>query len=263
MNEEDDDALLTGLIDGELDDASKRALEQRLAVEAPLRARLEALKAGERPFVKAFVALLDEAPLERMKASLAELDARRMVSPRPAFGAYAKGLAAALAVAVFLAGFGVGRFAPQQEPEVSVANQTREDWRDAVAEYANLYTSETFAKAPADAPTQSAELQALAVKLGVDLSADRTKLDNLSFKAAFLLAYDGAPLGQLAYTGPDGAPVLFCVIADARPDAKPTNETRNGFALTSWARSGRGYMVIARRPEQQVAAIASELARRF
>jgi anti-sigma factor RsiW len=263
MNEADDNTLLTGLIDGELDSASKSALEQRLAAEAPLRVHLAALKSAGMPFPAAFAALLDEAPLARMKAKLAGLDEARPAAARRAFGAYAKALAATLVVAAFASGYSLGRYAPQDRLEREIAGQSREDWQDAVAEYASLYTSETFAKAPTDAPTQIVELQTLGAKLGVDLSAERTKVDDLSFKAAFLLTYDGAALGQLAYTGPDGAPVLFCVIADARPDATATNETRKGFALTSWARDGRGYMVIARRPAVQVAAIADQLARRF
>ena len=261
MSEQDDDALLTGLVDGELDEASRTALLARLAREAPLRERLEAVKAGGRPFAAAFAALLDDAPMGRLKASLAALGPP--AAAVPAFWRSARALAAGIAVAVFLAGFGLGRLAPRQTPETRVAEPARENWRDAVAEYAALYTRETFAYAPTGAAAQGAELMALGAKLGIELTAERIKIDKLAFKAATSLAYDGAALGQLAYSDSEGATVLFCIIGSSRPDAPPANEIRKNFALTSWARGGRGYMVIAHLPATQVAEIAGQLALRF
>ena len=261
MNDEDDDVLLTGMVDGELDEGRRNALLARLANEAPLRERLEAIKAGGRPFRAAFDALLEEAPLERLKASLASLGPA--AAPRPAFWSMPRSLAAGVAVAVFLAGFGLGRFAPHPAPEVQVAEPVGEDWRDAVAEYAALYTHETFANAPADDSARGAELKTLGAKLGIDLSPERTRIDNLAFKTATLLAYDGAPLGQLAYSDAQAAPVLFCIIADSRPDAPLVNEARGNFALTTWAHEGRGYMVIAHLPADRIAEIAGQLSQRF
>src|SRR5450631_599078 len=100
MNEEDDDALLTGLVDGELDAERKAALLARLALEAPLRARLEAIEAGSRPFAAAFAALLDDAPLARMKASLATPRPSQAFAAPRRFSTAARALAASLAVAL-------------------------------------------------------------------------------------------------------------------------------------------------------------------
>ena len=261
MNDGDDDALLTGLVDGEIGGERGGALRARLAAEPELRARLEAIKAGGWPFAPAFQALLDDAPLDRMKASLATLAPQAPASSK--WWSSARALAASVVVAAFVAGVGVGRLALYTAPGVGVAERAHEDWRDAVAEYAALYTRETFSRIPADNAVQRPELEILGAKLGIDLTPERTKIDNLGFKEAILLAYDGAPLGQLAYGDSQGAPVLFCIIADSRPDSAPVNETRNGFALTSWAHGGRGYMVIAQLPADKVAEIASQMERRF
>jgi anti-sigma factor RsiW len=262
MNDEDDDALLTGLVDGELGEERGDALRARLAAESELRARLEAIKAGGWPIAQAFHVLLDDAPLDRMKASLAALAPEAPVFSK--WGSSARALAASVVVAAFVAGIGVGRLALHPAPDVGgVVEKAHEDWRDAVAEYAALYTRETFSRIPADDAAQRPELEVLGAKLGIDLAPERTKIDGLAFKEAILLAYDGAPLGQLAYGDSQGAPVLFCIIADARTDAAPVNETRKGFALTSWAHGGRGYMVIAQLPANKVAEIASQMERRF
>lgn len=252
---DDDDALLTGLVDGELDEPRKRALLARLQGEAPLRARLVEIEAGGRPFGAAFDLLLRLAPAAALNASLEAADRPAPQAREAALWRSARAIAAAIGVVVFLAGFGLGRLAPEFA--------RGEDWRDAVAEYSSLYTRDTFANAQTDEANRATELKTLSAALGVALTPDKLKLDDLALKGAFALAYDGAPLGQLAYTDAAGAPVLFCIIADKRRDAPPANETRQKFALTTWARDGRGYMVIARLPADRVAEIASRLTQRF
>ena len=48
-----------------------------------------------------------------------------------------------------------------------------------------------------------------------------------------------------------------------KPDAPIKAETREGFAVASWARAGRGYMLIGRLPIDQIAGLANSLERRF
>ena len=66
-----DDALLTAYIDGELPAGERTALEERLAGDAALSARLAELKRGGRDFAGAFDLLLAGAPHERLSALLA------------------------------------------------------------------------------------------------------------------------------------------------------------------------------------------------
>ena len=152
MNAEDDDAQLVAYIDRELDQPDREALEARLAREPSLRERLAQLERGERPFAAAFKVLLDAAPLERLQASLAAIESREEpeTSVQPARGLRLGGLAAAAAILLFVGGLVIGRYGfPAPEKSQS------EDWRQAVAEYASLYTSDTFAALPRRARTTS------------------------------------------------------------------------------------------------------------
>ncbi len=126
-----------------------------------------------------------------------------------------------------------------------------------------LYTNETFAPLNPDASLQSKELSALGAKVGANLTPDSVALPGLRFTAAIILVYDGSPLGEIAYVDDNGAPVLFCVIDDRRPDAPVRTEKRESFSLTEWSHGGRGFLVIGRMPEERVAALAQTLEARF
>jgi hypothetical protein len=82
----------------------------------------------------------------------------------------------------------------------------RQDWRTAVVEYTNLYTNETFSPLNPDAPLQAIELRALGARVGVNLTPESVALPGLRFTVAFMLSYNGAPLGVVAYVDPSGAP---------------------------------------------------------
>ncbi len=254
----DDDAKLVAFIDGELDDAERGVIEARLAAEGDLRERLARLQEGGLPFAAAFRPLLDEAPIERLKASLAAIDVKGREEPRmPRRAGFrlSRASAAAAIVALFCVGAifgGIGASwldQPQQE-----------DWRQAVAEYMSLYTPDTFS---GGVIPQGSELSALGAKVGLTLTPERIALANLQFRGAQILNYEGAPLGQLAYFDPVAGVVLFCVIRDFEPDVAMKAEKREGFAMTSWARAGHGYMLIGRLPANQMAELADSLARRF
>ena len=267
MMSTDDDPELVAFIDGRLEEGALRAIEARLAADASLRERLALLQAGGRPFEPAFRALLDQAPIERLQASLAalNLDGRedKPLRPSSAFRASRFGVAAAAAIVLFCAGIVAGRYIPHMpnsSSQVASANGQREDWRQAVAEYMGLYTPETFA---AKSASQEGELTAVGAKIDMALTPERIALANLQFKGAQIFSYDGAPLGQLGYIDPATGPVLFCIIRDAEADAPMKAETREGFAVTSWARGGRGYMLIGRLPANQMAELANSLERRF
>jgi len=263
MNSEDD-ALLVAFLDKALDPAAGERLGARLAGDAELRARLEALDAGGLAFQPAFAALLDAAPLDRLRASLdvAEASGRRSRTIGEWVNLATRAVIASVAIVLFLAGFLVGRFAPvwplaqQEQPD-------RDDWLRAVARYMSLYTVDTFALSPADPTVQSAELGAVGAKVGAPLTPERVAVADLTFKRAEILSYDNAPVAELAYLDPISGPALFCIIADARPDAPISRSTMQGFATASWAHGGRGFIVIGRLAPQKVAEIAGDLAGRF
>jgi anti-sigma factor RsiW len=267
MNGDDEEDQLVAYIDGELDENARRALEARLAVDADLRSRLHRLQQGGRPFAPAFRALLEEAPVQRLQANLAalvEAAPGRDAPPRHRLATPAARFAAAIGVLLFCLGLAIGRYAPlgfARLPEVAQpAGDQDEDWRQAVAEYMALYTRDTFAT---ESASQEKELAALGARLGLALTPERVTLTDLQFKGAMILNFQGAPLGQLGYVDPSTGPVLFCIIRDSEPDAALKAEKRGDYSVASWARAGRGYMLIGRLPADQTAELANALEKRF
>jgi anti-sigma factor RsiW len=267
MSGDDEDARLVAFVDGELEEPARVALEERLAVDPVLRQRLTRLQEGDRPFAAAFAALLDEAPVQRLETSLAahiQRQERQPTSIRDSSRAQARWLGVAAAVVLFCAGVVIGRYGPSwsaRAPEIaSPSDDHEEDWRQAVAEYMALYTRDTFAMEP---ESQEQALAALGAKIGLSLTPERVALANLQFKGGQIFGFRGAPLAQFGYLDPATGPVLFCIIRDSEPDAAVKADNRGEFASASWARSGRGYMLIGRLPVNQVSELADTLEKRF
>jgi anti-sigma factor RsiW len=247
---EEDDRELTAYLDGERDAGERGALEARLATDAKLRERLEALHDAGDDLRGAFDALLDAAPLAKMRARLetgVATPAARAASP---WRFRAAAIAAAAAIVAFVAGFGAGHWAPGGD----VAD--RDDWRQSVTEYMALFTQETFGQTPS--PRLGEELAALSQRLDTPLDGDRLKVDDLSPRRAELLQYEGAPLGQIGYV--DGAtPVAFCILRDGEADAAFAASSQDGFAVASWAQGGRGFMLIGKIPLERLTTLARAL----
>jgi anti-sigma factor RsiW len=122
----------------------------------------------------------------------------------------------------------------------------------------------TFALSNPDAPLQARELSAVGEWVGADLTPERVAIPGLRFKAAAInLSYRGSPLGEVTYVDAEGEPVLFCLTANGGADAPMRLERRGELSLSSWSRAGRGYLVIARLPEEQVANLGLTLEKRF
>ena len=266
MNRDDEDARLVAFIDGELDERARAALRERLAIDPALSERLTRLQDGGRPFVQAFDALLDEAPIQRLETSLAAHIQRQDRSPasmRDPSSRRAGRLGVAAAV-LFCAGVAIGRYAPTwfaRGPEIASSSDDHdEDWRQTVTEYMALYTPDTFST---ESESSEKALAKLGPKIGLSLTPQRVELANLQFKSAQIFSFKGAPLAQLGYLDPATGPVLFCIIQDAEPDAAMNTENRGEFAVASWARSGRGYMLIGRLAAGQVTELAGTLEKRF
>ena len=249
----EDDAELVALIDNELDEGRRTALLARLAADESLRRRYEELREAGAPLAASFDELLRQAPLARLRAALPAAEPRS--SSR--FGGLAlRELAAGIVIGLFAAGL------------VAWAAWSfgllcsREDWRAAVAEYAQLYTDDTFAPLKPDHALEAAQLSFVGAKVGADLTPENVALPDLRFTTAFMLSHEGRPLGVIAYVDPTGAPVLFCIHANHAPDAPLRSERRGDLSLASWSRGGRGHLVIGHMPEERAVALAQMLEKR-
>ena len=253
----DDDAELVALIDNELDESRKTALLARLAADEQLRQRYDELREAGAPIAASLDALLEQAPLARLRAMLPPDDLVRQQSRRRFGGIALRELAAGIVIGLLAAGA-----AAWVALSFGLLNE-REDWRTAVVEYMALYTNESFAPLHPDPSLQALELKALSGQVGVELTPDKVALPGLRFTTAFILSYDGSPLGEIAYVDATGAPVLFCVIANGAANAPTRTEKRGEFSLADWSRGGHGFLVIGRKPKEQIAEWAQTLEKRI
>ena len=126
-----------------------------------------------------------------------------------------------------------------------------------------FYTPDTFARFNPDAATAAVELKGVSDKVGVSLTPENIAVKDLRFRVAFNLAYDGAPLTEVAYTDAKGDPAAFCVIANGAKTSPLRTETRDGFSYAAWSKDGKSYMLVGRMPEARVAELAKPLEARF
>ena len=249
-----DDERLIAFIDNELDEGASAELTTRLAADTGLRSRYEALRRSRADIASAFETLLDQAPVGQLSAALPP-PAPAPLAPRSRFGWL--GLAAGLVIGAIVAGAGVWMALGRG------GEQSAEDWRTAVIEYADLYSPDTFAFPNPEVGVATKQLQAVGGKLGLDLTPESIAVPGLAYKIAINFAFAGKPLGEIAYTDDKGEPVLFCILAGGNGASSPQVEKRDGFSTASWSRDGRSYMVAARQPESRVAELAQTLAARF
>ena len=245
MNDpEESDLRLVAFLDGQMDEAEAARWQALLADDPALKERLERLRQAEPRVRAAFELLLAEAPLTRLRARLDVAPAPRL--PRAWLWRTAAALAAA--ALIFAGGFLSGRWA---EPD--------ESWRQSVAEYMGLYTSDTFGAV--QSPTLRGDLEAIGERLGLKLDPDRLSVAELVPRRAQLLQYEGAPLAQIGYV--DGAiPIAFCILRDGEKDAPLSLASKEGLMTASWAKGGRGFMLIGDLPGERIDALARALRER-
>jgi len=251
----EDDAELVALIDNELDESSRTALLARLAADEGLRQRYQELREAGAPLAASFDALLGQAPLARLRAALPAEEPPRLPSRRFS-GITLRDLAAGM----------IGILAAGAAAWVALSLgllRERQDWRTAVTDYTNMYSNETFSPLNPDAQLQAIELSALGARLGANLTPENVALPGLRFTTAFMLTYEGSPLGVIAYVDPSGAPVALCIIANDAPDAPMRSERRDNLSLAWWSRGGRSRLVIGRIPEERAVAFAQTLEKRI
>jgi anti-sigma factor RsiW len=259
-----DDGVLVAFIDGELDADERRIVEKRLAADSALRARLDMLDRGGRPFAEAFEPLLAAAPHEQLDAIYA---AATESLPKPGVvktntPGRRWGLAAiAAALAIFVVGAAAGFLVPLLTGLVAPVQVAESpNWRQVVAEYSTLTTAETLAAIPVDAGLLSTEVKTLGTRVSLQLSADKLMLPDVMLKRAQAFEFRGRPLVQFAYLSPVDGPLAFCIIANGRPDAAPAFEQREGSNIVFWTKDGRGYMIIGKAPRETLEAFAGSLA---
>ncbi|PZU88886.1 MAG: Fis family transcriptional regulator [Shinella sp.] len=260
MTQEDimpSDELLTAFIDGELDGEERDRIERLLEQDGGVAERLEFLMRANLDYRHSFAPLLGEAPVGRLQAMLSAANGK----PRPimAGSISRRGLLGAVAASV-LAGILVGRGGFDWfEKDGGGADE----WRGLVAQYMSLYDSQTLSGVVPSAAEQAAELSAVNRRLDMRMTPEQLDFEDLTYKRAQVLAYDGRPLAQILYLDPDSGPLAFCIIrSDGKPAAMRT-EQRNGMTVVHWADGSHALMLIGHAPETRMLDLAEALADRL
>ncbi|WP_413992835.1 anti-sigma factor family protein [Labrys okinawensis] len=266
-----EDATLIAFLDGALPAKERTLLERRLAADAGLKARLEALAAGSRPFRESFEVLNGHAPTARLEATLAKSleavpapvandnDGRRSWHLPPA--------AIAAGLALLLVGAGIGHYTPVQwwplGPTTQEADQETPDaWRTKVAQYWGLTTSQTLLEMPGDTAATERDLSVATKRLGFPLTPQQVALPAQEVKRVELFHYDNAPLVEIAYFDELNGPIAFCIFANNPGTVtQPELEQRKGFNVVYWSDAKRSYMVIGHGPDEIMLKIGDILAK--
>jgi anti-sigma factor RsiW len=260
-----DDADLVAYLDGELSPDERARVEAAVATDPAVAGRVLALSETTIGLRQAFDPLLSAAPTARMLAALGEPTAE----PRPTASDVARKSGSparrrwlvAASVALFVLG-GLADHLVLSPRAPSMATETGH-WRDIVANYVRLYTSETFANAPDDPALQARELATVGNAIGLRLEPAATELADIPMKQAQLLRYDQKSLAEINYVDPRYGPMSLCIIASSEPAAAPKSEVRRGLNVSYWNDGQHGFMVIGALPAAELAAIADTLTGRF
>lgn len=259
-----DDADLVAYLDGELSPDERARVEAAVATDPRVAGRVLALSQTTIGLRRAFDPLLSAAPTARMREVLG---IPRVESPPAASDVVRKSdrpgrrwlLAASVSLFV-LGGLADHLVLSAHAPTVAME---RGHWRDIVASYVRLYTSETFANIPDDPALQARELATVGSAIGLRLDPATAQLADLPMKQAQLLQYDQKSLAEINYLDPRYGPMSLCIIASAEPAAAPKSEMRRGLNVSYWNDGQHGFMVIGALPAANLMAIADTLTDRF
>ncbi len=222
------DDELTAWLDGETEHTRADLIENAIESDPELRARVEHLSIDVDAMRGAFDALLTKAPAPPV------FD-RSQSMPKPA-NTWSGWRSAAAAVAIIAAG-AIGYMS---------ANTQDTSWRGYVAAYQALYINETLASIDRPNEALGEELSRIsnAIAKSIDLPALQA-VDELKYKRAQVLGFEGRPLIQLAFLTDKGDPVALCIIR-TEDGAKMSTvlEEMEGMSSASWADENFEYLLI-------------------
>ncbi|MEP4704695.1 MAG: hypothetical protein ABJZ62_07570 [Hyphomicrobiales bacterium] len=219
------DEELTAYLDGELKAAKIAEINEVLAHDETLRARLDALSIDKDHLKSTFSALLDEAP------TMAPI----IIAP-PKWNFQQMAAAAVVALTV---GLGASALLPER------SEQKAPGWRAYVASYQSLYSHATLSHVEITEEAAKAELTRVSAAIGKNFDYKTFSEDqNLSYKRSQILSFKGKPLIQLAFLTPDGKPIALCIIRKDVSNTQIQLGEAEGMKSAFWVDDGYEYLLI-------------------
>lgn len=264
------DVRLSAYLDGEVNEAERKELEQLVARDDEARRMLEMLRAGSAFGNKAFEEFLhDPVPLSlvrRIKQGPgANPKTERVVTTTPRQSKqrlWPRALAASLVLLLVggSTGFIIGKTSQDDEQQVKMA--AARTWLDDIADYHRVYgrqTAEHLVEVPASAGGRIEGW--LASNVGVNFSLPDLSSKGLTFEGARLLVASGKPVAQLMYKDQDGDVFAICFLKSTpdSTDGKMTESMRDDIAMISWQKAGASYVVVGPSSDANLHQLATEV----
>lgn len=245
------DEAIVAWIDGEMCHADAQKFEEELRRDERLSGRTAELMKSNADYPGAFAAMLDDAPLEKMQARLAELPDPKPASPA---GVSRRALIAA-SVSFLVVGSGVGyglrpAFAPSDE---------NAHIRDLEAQYMSLYSVETLLDMDSAPHVLQRGLERAAKDIGLQLQASQLILHGAELKMVRMLRYETTSIAQIAWINADYGPMALCISPTEQTTTAAQQEQRHDMNLVWWQKAGYQFVLIGRNPLPQLRGSAEQL----
>ncbi|EMM0838423.1 hypothetical protein RVV06_004484 [Enterobacter ludwigii] len=245
------DEAIVAWIDGEMCHADAQKFEEQLRRDEHLSGRTAELMKSNADYPGAFAAMLDDAPLEKMQARLAELPDPKPATPA---GVSRRALIAA-SVSFLVVGSGVGyglrpAFAPSDE---------NAHIRDLEAQYMSLYSVETLLDMDSAPHVLQRGLERAAQDIGLELQASQLILHGAELKMVRMLRYETTSIAQIAWINADYGPMALCISPAEQTTTAAQHEQRHDMNLVWWQKAGYQFVLIGRNPLPQLRGSAEQL----
>ena len=268
------DEILTAYLDGEIPGEKHETMTALIAQDQVLQQRLGRLQVEFDDVAQVFQQL--RVPDFSEQIAVINAAANRKAGDGKVSALWTPirtAIAAGIVVATFAAGMFVNQLNTDVNNSPSIQVVTAEEptkkpakipgWRQSVANYVSLYTSETINRVGASLESQHQNLVLLSQDVGLSLSSENLAVDELSYKRGQILDLRGKPLVQLAYLYQNKTPVAFCIIKSTKGKKTMQFEQRNGMQIAHWSSESHGFMVIGDVPEEELAKLAKSFSVRF
>jgi anti-sigma factor RsiW len=262
---------LSAYLDGEVNDAERRELEELVVRDDEALRVFELLQSGNTFGNKAFEDFLhDPVPLSLVRrikqGAPTNPKAERVTTAAPLrhrTRLWPRALAASVALLLVggSTGYILGMVNSQSEQNQQVA--AARSWLDDIAEYHRVYSRQETRLVEVPASEGNAAITSwLASSVGVNFKLPGLAAEGLTFQGARLLVAAGKPVAQLMYKNADGDVFAICFLkSEPTAEQGKLNESiRDDLAMVSWQKAGASYVVIGPSADPKLRQLAETVA---
>lgn len=276
------DEILTAYLDGEIPGEKHEAMTALIAQDKDLQQRLSRLQVDFDGVAQTFQQLQVPDFSEQIAVINRAASSKADGGKRPVLWTVVRSaIAASIVAAIFAAGMFVNQLntdinnspsiqvvtakSPAKKPAKAPAKVPAKvpGWRQSVANYVSLYTTDTLNRVGASLESQHQNLALLSQDVGLPLTSENLAVGDLDYKRGQILDLRGKPLVQLAYLYQNKTPVAFCIIKSTKGKKSMQFETRNGLQIAHWSSDSHGFMVIGDVSEEELGKLAKSFSMRF